>query len=181
MYIKKFKLFESISSYEVPKNVKDRLSDDGYGNYIFYHYSREERSEIKPGTGQNTLKTSREEIASLSSIGGLAMYYTLEGQKEYGMGSWKHTVKIPYNKVYYFNEDALNFYDIAYERFRKIYDGNDRPKLAFNPNYQIAWITKVANENGFKMIVAEWDKKLRAQTTLTLIPYSTENQSKYIF
>lgn len=176
-YIRSFNLFESYN-YNLPKHVVGRLTDDNSGNYLFYHFSHEERKVIKPGTGQNTLKTSREEISALSSIGGLAMYYTSVSDKEYGMGSWKHVVSIPYNEVYYFNTDSLNFYEKSYDRFRTIYDGFDRPKLAFSPNYQVAWITKFANENGFKMVVAEWGRKLRAQTTMALKPISVENQYK---
>lgn len=176
IHIKNFRLFES-SVYEMPQDIKDKLHDDGEGNYLFYHYSNQSRDFIKPGTGENTLKTSREEISALSSIGGLAMFYTSPNYKEGGMGPWQHIVKIPHEEVYYFNGDALNFYDIAYEKFRKIYNGVNFPKLAFNPNYQVAWITKVANEHGYKMTVAKWSNTLRAQTTLSLTPDTIKKDS----
>lgn len=171
-FIKSFQLFESVDvAYQLPEFIKSRLQDDGEGNYLFYHYSSEKRDIIKPGTGQNALKTSREETAALSSVGGLGMYYVMSGQKEHGMGPWEHIIKIPHNEVYYFNSDELNFYDIAYDRFREIYNGRDKLLLAFNPNYQISWITKVANERGFKMVVAEWGRdNLRAQTGMALVP-----------
>ncbi len=176
IHIKNFRLFES-SVYEMPQDIKDKLHDDGEGNYLFYHYSNQSRDFIKPGTGENTLMTSREEISALSSIGGLAMFYTSTNYKEGGMGPWQHIVKIPHEEVYYFNGDTLNFYDIAYEKFRKIYNGVNFPKLAFNPNYQVAWITKVANEHGYKMTVAKWSNTLRAQTTLSLTPDTIKKDS----
>lgn len=167
-YIKNFsnfRIFES-SGYELPENIKRQLHDDGEGNYLFYHSSSEKRSEIRPGTGQNSLMTSREEASALSSVGGLAMYFVSPSHGEPGLGKWKHMVKIPKNEVYDFNGDALNFYDTALDRFRE-----SHPALAFSPNYQVAWITKVANENGFKMVVCRWRPgMLRAQTGLTLIP-----------
>jgi hypothetical protein len=166
-FIKSFHLFEN---YKLPQSIDNRLEDDGKGNYLFYHYSPERRSKIKPGTGQNTLKTARDEIAALSSVGGLGMYYVSGDEKEFGMGPWQHIIKVPYDEVYYFNEDALDLYEVAYNRFRERYNGVDRPLLAFNPNYQVAWITKVANERGFKMIVAEWSRSLRAQTGIELTP-----------
>lgn len=177
--IKNFRLFESdyeLPDYELPDEVKERLHDDGEGNYLFYHFSTEERDVIKPGTGQNIL-TSREEGAALSSVNGLAMYYINPSNRETNMGFWRHVVKIPKEKVYYFNTDALNFYDEALERFRKIYDGKERPMLAFNPNYQLAWLTKVAVEKGFQMVIAIWGRRddgLRAQTTLKLKPFEAK-------
>lgn len=169
-WIKSFYLFEGVGGYKLPQSIHNRLEDDGECNYLFYHYSTERRSGIRPGTGQNTLMTARDEIAALSSVGGLGMYYVSSGEKEFGMGSWQHVVKVPYGEVYYFNEDALDFYDVAYSRFRERYNGVERPLLAFNPNYQVAWITKVANERGFKMVVAEWGRGLRAQTGMELVP-----------
>lgn len=152
--------------YSLPDKVKDRLTDDGKGNYVFFHYSNSEREFIKPTDGQGSLMTSREESRAIGSVGGVAMYYTRENEKEQGVGSIKHTVLIPKDQVYYFNEDKLNFYDEAREKFIK---WNKGYPLAFDPNYQAAWIAKVANENGFKIIVCEWVwGKLRGQTTIPL-------------
>jgi hypothetical protein len=175
-YIKNFRTFKlnESSGYNLPDDIRDQLYDDGEGNYLFYHYSSDQRSEIRPGTGQNTQRTSREEASALSSVGGLAMYFVSPEHGEQGLGSWRHIVKIPHNEVYYFNGDALNFYDSALDRFRERY-----PSLAFNPNYQVAWLTKAANENGFKMVVSKWRPGiLRAQTGLTLIPYETKKDSR---
>lgn len=171
-YIINWSLFES-NSYKLPEKVADRLTEDGEGNYVFYHYSSAKRDIIIPGTGQNTLLTSREEASALSSVGGLAMYYVRPNYAEPGVGRFMHIVKVPIGKVYDFNSDPLFFYEESKDKFEKIYDGVNRPKLAFNPNYQLAWITKLANERGFDMVVCRWsNNELRAQTTLSLEPES---------
>jgi hypothetical protein len=185
-------LCEDSNSYKLPEIIrdtrtgtqartKDLMTEDSDGNYLFYHYSDEKRDQIKPGSGDGGLRTSREESSALSSVGGMAMYYTRQGDKEALVGSVEHVIAVPKNKVYYFNEDALNFLDAAKAGFDKV-----RPGQAFNANYQLAWITKIANEKGFDIVVARWgggkaagfnkyqtpqqEIKLRAQTTLTLKP-----------
>jgi hypothetical protein len=160
----------------LPDNVAKRLTEDGNGNYVFHHYSRQQRDKILPSTGSGSLFTSREEQAALSSIGGMAMYYAQNGQKEAGVGNELHTIVIPKDKIYYMNEDVLDFFSQAKEEFLKYMNrGKPREKwtqFAFEPNYQVAFITKIANENGFEMVVNKWrnDVDFRAQTTLTLKP-----------
>ena len=160
----------------LPDNVAKRLTEDGNGNYVFHHYSRQQRDKILPSTGSGSLFTSREEQAALSSVGGMAMYYAQSGQKEAGVGNELHTIVIPKDKIYYMNEDVLDFYSQAKEEFLKYMNrGKPREKwtqFAFEPNYQVAFITKIANENGFEMVVSKWrnDVDFRAQTTLTLKP-----------
>jgi hypothetical protein len=146
-------------------DVAEKLTEDGKGNYVFNHYSDKKRDVIKPGTGQNNI-TSREEGSALSAVGGLAQYYTMDMQKEPGTGPNQHTILIPMERVYYFNKDQEGFYDEAKKRFNKV-----RPGQAFSPNYQVAFITQVANENGYDMVVANWrNGELRAQTTMELTP-----------
>jgi hypothetical protein len=68
--------------------------------------------------------------------------------------------------VYYLQEDSENFYDQAKKEFEKV-----RPGQAFNPNYQAAWIAKVANDNGYDMLISKWrNNEFRAQTTKELTP-----------
>jgi hypothetical protein len=160
----------------LPDNVAKRLTEDGNGNYVFHHYSRQQRDKILPSTGSGSLFTSREEQAALSSIGGMAMYYAQNGQKEAGVGNELHTIVIPKDKIYYMNEDVLDFFSQGKEEFLK-YMNRGRPRekwtqFAFEPNYQVAFITKIAIENGFEMVVNKWrnDVDFRAQTTLTLKP-----------
>lgn len=169
-HIVKWSLFESLS-YILPVTISDKLTNDGEGNYLFYHYSKAKRDFILPGTGQNII-TSRDEASALSSVGGLAMYYTIPNFAEPGVGSFRHIIKVPIGKVYDFNSDTEFFYEECLEEFRKIYDGKNLPKIPFSPNYQLAWITRKANQNGFDMVVARWrDTQLRAQTTLKLKTY----------
>jgi len=99
---------------------------------------------------------------------------TLADQKEQGTGNVQHTVLVPMDEVYYLQEDKLNLYDKAKEEFQKA-----RPGQAFSPNYQAAWIGKVANDMGYKMLVSEWrNGELRAQTTLELKPESNNIEMK---
>jgi hypothetical protein len=145
--------------------VAEKLTEDGKGNFVFNHYSDKKRDVIKPGTGQNMI-TSREEASALSAVGGLAQYYTMDMQKEPGTGPNQHTILIPKERVYYFNKDQEGFYDEAKRRFEEV-----RPGQAFNPNYQVAFITQVANDNGYDIVVANWrNGELRAQTTMELTP-----------
>jgi len=168
-HIIEWSLFESVG-YRLPLDVSDKLTTDGEGNYLFYHYSKAKRDLIRPGTGQNII-TSSDEASALSSVGGLAMYYTSPNYAEPGVGNFRHIVKVPNNKVYDFNSDTEYFYEQCLDEFRKLYNGVDRPKLGFSPNYQLAWITRMANQKGYDMVVARWKNTLRAQTTLSLVPY----------
>ena len=152
--------------YVLPEKVKSRLTEDGKGNYVFHHYSYSKRDVIKPTDGVGSDIVSKEELPALSSVGGVAQYYTMDSQKEPGTGPILHTILIPKDEVYYLQTDGLNFYNEAKERFNEV-----RPGQAFSPNYQAAWISKVANENGFKMLVSEWrGEDLRGQTTIPLVP-----------
>lgn len=148
---------------QLSPEVSSKLTEDKSGNFVFHHYSNDKRDTIKPGTGQNII-TGQEESGALSAVGGLAMYYTMDNQVEPGVGNVLHTVLVPNGKVYDFNQDPDNFYDEAKKRFEEA-----RPSQSFSPNYQLAFITQVANENGYDMVVARWrNNELRAQTTMEL-------------
>jgi hypothetical protein len=150
----------------LPQKVQDRLTDDGKGNYVFHHYSFEKRDKIKPTSGEASLIVSKEEASAISSVGGVGQYYTMQNQVEPGVGPILHTVLVPKEEVYYLQEDKLGLYDKAKEEFQKA-----RPGQAFSPNYQAAWIGKVANDLGYKILVSEWrNGELRGQTTLELKP-----------
>jgi hypothetical protein len=151
---------------QLSPEVSSKLTEDKKGNFVFHHYSKEKRGVIKPGAGQNII-TGNEEGGALSAVGGLAMYYTMDNQVEPGVGNVLHTVLVPRDKVYDFNKDPDNFYDEAKKRFEAA-----RPSQSFgNPNYQLAFVTQVANENGYDMVVAKWrNNELRANTTMSLEP-----------
>jgi len=174
---------KSRSQKSVPAVVDEVLTDDGKGNYVFVHYSRAKRDTIKPMSGSKENFTSREEVAAISSVGGVAMYYTKQGQKEQGVGNVPHTVLVPKDKVYFYgttergkvSNDPENFYPEARRRFQEYKNMNNptRPtEYAFDSNNAAAWITKVAAENGYDMVVTNWGapKSYRAQTVKELTP-----------
>lgn len=172
---------ESRSQKNVPAVVDEVLTDDGKGNYLFVHYSDDTRYVIKPMSGSKRNFTSREEVSAISSVGGLAMYYTKAGQKENGVGDVPHTVLVPKDKVYFYGttdrgkvfHDPEGFEAEARRRFQEYKNrGNEKnPTVyAFDSNNSAAWVTKVAGENGYDMVVTNWGgpKGYRAQTTKTL-------------
>jgi hypothetical protein len=149
----------------LPEKVAEKLTEDEEGNFVFKHYSDTRREVIKKGKGENRI-TSREESSALSSVNGLAMFYTMDGQVESGVGNVEHTVLVSKDKVYDIDSDPLGFEAEARNRFEKI-----RPNQAFSNNYRAAFITQVANENGFDLAVTQWrGSELRGQTTLELKP-----------
>jgi hypothetical protein len=174
---------KSRSQKSVPAVVDEVLTDDGKGNYVFVHYSDELRDTIKPMSGSKKNFTSREEVSAISAVGGVAMYYTKQGQVESGVGNVPHTVLVPKDKVYFYgstekgtvSHDPEGFEEEARQRFQAYRNrGNeDRPtKYAFDANNSAAWVTKVAAENGYDMLVTNWGgpKSYRAQTTKALKP-----------
>lgn len=158
---------------QLSPEIQSALTTDGKGNYVFHHYSEKRRDTIKPGSGTNII-TGKDEGSALSAVGGLTQYYTMKGQAETGVGNELHTVLVPMDRVYDFYKDPDNLLDEAQKRFEKA-----RPGQAFNPNYQLAFITQVANENGYDMVVAPWrNNEYRAQTTLELTPEAANTQMK---
>ena len=156
----------STGGRDLTGNINNRLTDDGKGNYVFFHYSGKKLSKIDPSKFGANLATGRDERPGV----GLSMYYVDNKTLESGVPSdFGYAVRIPKDKVYPFNEDPLNLYDQAKTEFEKDYPGQ-----AFDANKQIGYITKVANDNGFDITVANWNikgrKALRAQTTKSLKP-----------
>ena len=168
----------------VPESVYKYLTEDADGNIVFHHYSQARRNEIRPSTGSGSFLTSREEQQALSSVGGLGMYYTQQGQVERGVGDVRHTVVVPKEKIYYMTSDPLNLYDEARARFLDYMNRNNDVQIeyAFNPNYQTAWITKVAQEKGFDMVISKWknDADYRAQSSIALKPIEEDLPMKDI-
>lgn len=148
------------------------MTEDNEGNFVFFHVGEKGYGTIKPGTGKAPV-TSREEATALSKVGGLAMYYTgpeqVERQSAQGA---KYAVKVAKDKVYDFNTDKLNFIEEA----KKRHDA-ENPGKAFDINSQIAYVTKIAGEKGFDMVVADWAGGTRAQTTKELTPVDVEEST----
>jgi hypothetical protein len=166
----RIKLFENFSNdnWEIsPDNSANwaNLTIDENGDYIFFHKSKRKLSVIDPSKyGSNVSNiTSKTELSSMSKVGGMSMYYTDKNIGEAGTGDYTHVVKIDKSKVYDFNVDPNNYWE---EAKRKIGKG---PK---SPNDQISWVTKLACEDGWDMVVSLWMKDLtRAQTTKKLVPF----------
>lgn len=132
------------------------MTEDGQGNYLFYHYSPNKISSIDPKYfGKNTARTGRDERPGLN----ISMYYTRPDVLDVS-GKYGYVVRIPKDLVYPFNEDPLNLYDAAKETFEKMYPGQ-----TFDPNKQAAFIAQEAAKLGYPMIVVKWGKDLRAETT----------------
>lgn len=149
----------------LPEKVAEKLTEDSDGNFVFKHYSDQKRDVIKKGQGNNAI-TSREEASALSAVGGLAMFYTMEGQKETGVGNVEHNILISKDKIYDIDSDPLGFEGEARKRFNQV-----RPGQEFTNNHRGAFITQIANENGFDVAVTQWrGSELRAQTTKELTP-----------
>lgn len=145
------------------------LTEDGQGNFVFYHVGNNGYETIQVNSGATTA-TSKEESAALAKVGGLAMYYTRpEDGETMVSGSSKYMVKIPMSKVYDFNTDVLNLYDVAKEEHEKKYPGK-----SFDPNSQVAYITKIAGDLGYEMVVSQWKNITRAQSVKEFSPVDTQ-------
>lgn len=154
-----------------PENSSNyaNLTEDGEGNYVFYHVGNNGYETIQVNSGATTA-TSKEESAALAKVGGVAMYYTRpEDGETMVSGSSKYMVKVPMDKVYDFNTDVLNLYDVAKEEHEKKYPGK-----SFDPNSQVAYITKIAGDLGYEMVVSQWKDITRAQSVKELSPVDTQ-------
>lgn len=154
-----------------PENSSNyaNLTEDGQGNFVFYHVGNSGYETIRRSSG-STLATSKQEAQALSKVGGLAMYYTRPEDGETMVnGDSKYMVKVPINKVYDFNTDSLNLIEKAQELHSK-----EHPGKSFDPNTQVAYITKVAGELGYEMVVAQWGNRTRAQSVKELTPTDTQ-------
>ncbi len=168
----KFKIeydFDSnvLSKIISPENSSNyaNLTEDGQGNFVFYHRGGNDYKTIKKNSG-STLATSKTEGQALSKVGGLAMYYTRENDAETIVsGTSQYMVKVPIERVYDFNTDSLNLIEEA-----RILHEKEHPNKAFDVNTQVAYITKLAAEKGYEMVVSEWGDRTRAQSTKEFTP-----------
>ena len=158
----------------LPENVLERLTETKDGKIVFHHYSKEKRDVIKPMVNQASFNSSKEEIRAINSVGGVSFWYTMANQKEALGADELHTVLVPKEKVYYLQKDVDGFYDEAKRQFNEV-----RPGQAFDDNYQAAWIGKVAQDNGYDILVSEWrNGELRAQSTKDIKPEKGNTEFK---
>jgi hypothetical protein len=175
-------LFKGVGDYVETSGYRSQMTEDDKGNYLFFHYSNKKFNQLNPGTVGVHLATSREEKTKI----GVSSLYTrpdiLEPQvpSDYG-----YIIRIPKKNVYTFNTDPLNLLEKAKERFEK-----ESKDIAFDLNNQLAYVAKLAAENGFPVTIAEWNikssKTLIAKTTeklgvekYTNIKPGTLNQTEY--
>lgn len=146
------------------------LTEDGEGNFVFYHVGNEGYKTINTSSGSSARATSREESIALSKVGGVAMYYTKpEDGETMVTGTAKYMVKIPMNKVYDTNSDPLNLKAEARQRHLE-----DYPTAVFDGNTSAAYMTMIAGERGFDMAVVQWGDRTRAQTTQSFTPVDVQ-------
>lgn len=148
------------------------LTEDGKGNFVFFHRGAKGYETIKKSSSSASRATSAGESAALSKVGGLAMFYTKQKDTE-SQVSYQQTyaIKVPMEKVYDFNTDPLNLIEEAKELHSREY-----PNAAFDVNSQIAYITKIAGQKGYDMVVSDWNGRTRAQTTKELTPSDIEER-----
>ena len=145
------------------------LTENKDGDFVFFHVGGKGYDKIKKSTG-GTIATSKEEAGALSKVGGVAMYYTSpEDTERMVNGEAKYAVTIPKEKVYDANTDPNNYAEQA-----KTLHEQENPGKAFDANTKAAYITKIAGENGYDMVVSEWMGKTRAQTTKEFAPTDVE-------
>ena len=155
-----------------PENSENfaNLTLDEERNFVFYHRSEQLRTSISPGK-YGSSRTSSVETAALGKVGGVSMFYTRQEDGESMVnGSQRHMIKIPYEQVYDFNADPNNYIAIAKARHSKQF-----PKAGFDANSQLAFVTQVAAENGYKITVSAWgDGRTRGNSTVELAVQDVE-------
>ena len=180
--IKEFNTLIAEAKPDTPKDVNyvtpetssnyANMTEDGEGNFVFYHRGDKGYEKIQPRSG-DTRATSTPERLAISKVGGLAMFYTrVEDGESAVTGDAKYEVKVPIEKVYDFNLDPLNFYEEGKNRHDK-----EHPGKAYDKNTSLAYVTKIAGENGFDMVVSEWGKRTRAQTTKSIAPVDVQERT----
>ena len=141
------------------KKILSQMTEDNDGNFLFYHISPNKiTGKIDPKFFGRNLRTGRDERPGI----GISMYYTRPDRADVS-GQYRYIAAIPKENVYPFNEDPLNLYDKAEAEFNKMFPGQ-----AFDPNKQVAFISREAEKLGYQMTVAKWGDGLRAQTTKPL-------------
>lgn len=167
MIIKIFEDFVNRNWEISPNNSANwaNLTIDKNGDYIFFHKSKQKLDVIDPTKyGSNPSRiTGNNELRSMSKVGGMSMYYTDPNMGEAGTGKYTHVVKIDKSKVYDFNVDPNGYWSKA----KKIIGKGNK-----SPNDQVAWVTKLACDDGWEMVLSLWmGNYTRAQTTKKLVPF----------
>ena len=150
------------------------MTVDG-GDFVFFHWSKAEREWIDPAY-QGTGILPSDEARSIGTGAPTQMFYTEQGVTETGVGHVAHVVRVPMDQVYDFNNDPNNYFEEAKALHQKY-----NPGQAFGPNAQVAFITRVAADNGYLMTVAKWGQISRAHTAVPLKVVESANTQEYKF
>lgn len=165
---------ESPANYKevaVSEKSRENMTEDGEGNFVFYHYSPVQFDKLDPSkSGSNkSAITSSTETGAWSSAGGVNYLYTRDGQRERMVrGDYGYEFKVPMDKVYDTDADVNNYGEEAERRYAESHNGA-KP----NANVKTALITKIASENGYQVTVTSWEGTTRAQTNQPLTPNDT--------
>jgi hypothetical protein len=147
----------------VPAKHRDNLTDDGKGNYVFFHKGPKnlKGGKINPAYfGSGKTKDNRSNP--------VMNYYTKPDQGERMItGDVTYAVPVPKWKVYPLMSDPLDLYDKAEANFRKKF-GKDQ---AFDAVRQADFIGPLAEKAGFDIMIAGWSvHPLRAESGKALKP-----------
>ena len=151
----------------VSARTRRHLTEDGEGNYVFYHYSPENFEQTDP-TKSGSLATSNTETGAWSLAGGVTYFYTDDMTQESMInGSNKFEFKIPKEQVYDADLDVNNYKKEVVDNYIKSHPNNAHPSV----NQELALVTKKATEEGFKITTSKWSTAgVRAQSNVPLIP-----------
>jgi hypothetical protein len=157
---------EDRSSKEVIQSLESgrfEITEDGKGNYVFFHYSPEKIDTVDPKFFGKNAYTSDRRITPIS------FYYTAPNRQETMVSGDPNVVLVKKEEVYPFTTDPLNLYDEAKklhdEYYGKIFKG---VKKAFDAPSQATWIMRVAADRGYKVLIAAWNDVSRAETPLSM-------------
>ena len=155
--------------HAVSGRTRRHLTEDGEGNFVFYHYSKVIFDTLDPRkSGTNGAVTSTDETGAWSLAGGVSYLYTETGQSESLIGGNNgYQFKIPMTEVYDADLDINNYKSQLVEDYIKNNPVGAHP----SGNQLLALVTKKATDSGYKLTTAKWSGYgVRAQTNLPLQP-----------
>ena len=135
---------------DIPNDVLSKMKIDGE-NIILYHYGTDkDTGYLDPYQAQSKTYTKDFEQWDQKRI----FFYVNPIDKERIVSGNEYIVEYPLNKLYPFNNDPFNFYDICKKEFQE--EGN-----IFNVNAQVRCIGNKVKESGFDGMIFKWGNTLR--------------------
>lgn len=155
----------------VSPETKNYLTEDGAGNYIFYHYSSGQFESLDPNKSGSNGKaiTNKGETGAWSLAGGVNFLYTKQGDRERVLtGNYGYEFSVPMNAVYDIDLDVNRYAPEAINKFKA-----DNNGAIPNSNQIAALVTKRASESGYQVTLSRWNNMVRGQTNQSLTPSDT--------